>query len=84
MPRMAKYDVIEVFKTMTKYNDKKKASNKKWDDENIKRGSYIMSIALYDKFEKYCTENGISKNKLINDCIAEKIGYIASTVKDAE
>ena len=52
MPRMAKYDVIEVFKTMTKYNDKKKASNKKWDDENIKRGSYIMPIALYEEFEK--------------------------------
>lgn len=81
---MAKYDVIEVFKAMTKYNDKKKASNKKWDDKNIKRGSYIMSIALYEEFEKYCLENDISKNKLINDCIAEKIGYTANTVKDAE
>ena len=43
-----------------------------------------MPIELYIQFEKYCIDNGISKNVMINRCIAEKIGYTATTGKDAE
>lgn len=58
-----------------KYTEKKKASNLKWDKENLRNGSYKMPIKLYEQFEKYCIDNGVSKNGLINQTIAEKIGY---------
>ena len=43
-----------------------------------------MSIDMYSEFEKYCIENDISKNAMINRCIADAIGYTATTGKDAE
>lgn len=54
-----------------------KKANLKWDREHLKNGSYKMPIELYKQFEKYCNDNNISKNGLINQAIAEKIGYIA-------
>ena len=60
-----------------------KARNK-WDKEHLKNGSYKMPIELYMQFEKYCAENDISKNAMINRCIADAIGYTASIGKDAE
>lgn len=61
---------------MTKYNEKKKASNEKWDKENLRNGSYKMRIELYEAFEKYCIENNISKNALINKIVAEYIDFV--------
>ena len=60
-----------------------KARNK-WDKEHLKNGSYKMPIELYMQFEKYCADNNISKNAMINQSIAEKIGYTVITGKDAE
>lgn len=34
-----------------------------------------MPIKLYKQFEQYCIDNGTSKNGMINQIIAEKIGY---------
>lgn len=56
-----------------KYTEKKKASNKKWDDANLKRGAYAMSIELYDIFENYCKNKNISKNGLICELVKEKL-----------
>lgn len=58
-----------------KYTEKKKASNQKWDQANLKRMSLAMPIKLYEIFDKYCTDNGTSKNGMINQIIAEKVGY---------
>ena len=61
-----------------RYTEKKKESNLKWDKEHLRNGSFKMPIELYEQFEKYCTENGCSKNGLIN-LVKEKLerdGYI--------
>ena len=60
--------------TMT-YTENKKKNNQKWDKENLKRMSLAMPIKLYEQFEQYCIDNGMSKNGMINRIIAEKIGY---------
>lgn len=56
-----------------KYTENKKASNKKWDDANLKRSSISMSIELYDIFENYCKSKNISKNGLICELVKEKL-----------
>ena len=57
------------------YTENKKKNNQKWDKENLKRMSLAMPIKLYNQFEQYCTDNCMSKNGMINQIIAEKIGY---------
>jgi hypothetical protein len=57
------------------YTESKKRNNQKWDKENLKRMSLAMPIKLYVQFEKYCSDNSMSKNGMINQIIAEKIGY---------
>lgn len=57
------------------YTENKKKNNQKWDKENLKRMSLAMPIKLYKQFEQYCNDNGMSKNGMINQIIAEKIGY---------
>lgn len=69
---------------MAKYTEAKKKNNQKWDAENLRRGAYAMPIDLYMAFDRYCNDNGLSKNGLINQTISEKIGYTATTGKDAE
>lgn len=44
--------------------------NKKWDAENCKKVTIKMRKADYEIFNKYVTENGLSKN-----------GYIISLIK---
>ena len=66
------------------YTESRKKANDKWDKEHLKNGSYKMSIDLYAAFEKYCNDNNISKNAMINKCVANAIGYSADTGKDAE
>lgn len=58
-----------------KYTERKKINNKKWDDANLKRGTYAISLDLYTQLEIYCKNNNISKNKLISNAISDKIGY---------
>lgn len=60
---------------MAKYTEKKRASNKKWDDANLKTCTVRMHLDMYAEFETYCIENDISKNAMINRCIADAIGY---------
>lgn len=64
---------------MAKYTDAKKKNNQKWDAENLKRGAYAMRKELYAQFEKYCNDNGLSKNGCIVGLIEkelEQAGYI--------
>lgn len=61
---------------MAKYTDKKRASNEKWDKENLRNGSYKMKIELYEAFEKYCIDNDISKNALINRAVEKYIDFV--------
>ena len=58
---------------MGKYTEKKKLSNLKWDKENLRNGSYKMPIKLYENFDNYCKSMNISKNKVINECVTERM-----------
>ena len=65
---------------MARYTEKKKQSNKKWDDANLRNGSYKMPIELYENFDNYCKCMNISKNKIINELVREKLvhdGYLS-------
>ena len=58
---------------MGRYTEKKKLSNQKWDKEHLRNGSYKMPIELYNNFDNYCKSMNISKNKVINECITERM-----------
>ena len=67
---------------MGRYTEKKKQSNKKWDEANLRNGSYKMPIELYENFDNYCKSMNISKNKIINELVKEKLekdGYIGGS-----
>ena len=72
---------------MARYTEKKKQSNKKWDEANLRNGSYKMPIELYENFDNYCKSMNISKNKIINELVKEKLekdGYINGNVLGSE
>ena len=72
---------------MGRYTEKKKQSNKKWDEANLRNGSYKMPIELYENFDNYCKSMNISKNKIINELVREKLmrdGYIDGNVSGSE
>lgn len=50
-------------------SEAKKRANAKWDQANIKMGSYKMGIELYTSFEQFCKDNNLSKNKVINEAV---------------
>ena len=70
---------------MARYTEKKKQSNKKWDDANLRNGSYKMPIELYENFDNYCKSMNISKNKIINELVREKLekdGYLSGSAEN--
>ena len=72
---------------MGRYTEKKKQSNKKWDEANLRNGSYKMPIELYENFDNYCKSMNISKNKIINELVREKLerdGYIDGSVEQIQ
>ena len=72
---------------MGRYTEKKKQSNKKWDEANLRNGSYKMPIELYENFDNYCKSMNISKNKIINELVREKLekdGYIDGSTEQIE
>ena len=72
---------------MGRYTEKKKLSNKKWDEANLRNGSYKMPIELYENFDNYCKSMNISKNKIINELVREKLekdGYIDGSAEQIE
>ena len=72
---------------MGRYTEKKKQSNKKWDEANLRNGSYKMPIELYENFDNYCKSMNISKNKIINELVREKLekdGYLSGSTEQSE
>ena len=72
---------------MGRYTEKKRQSNKKWDEANLRNGSYKMPIELYKNFDNYCKSMNISKNKIINELVREKLkkdGYIDGSAEQIE
>lgn len=50
-------------------SEAQKKASKKWDQANVKNGSYKMAIDLYADFEQFCKNNNLSKNKVINEAV---------------
>ena len=46
---------------------------KKWDKNNIHAIKVTLRISEYEKLEKYCKDNNISKTNLIKDRIKDII-----------
>ena len=72
---------------MGRYTEKKKLSNKKWDEANLRNGSYKMPIELYENFDNYCKSMNISKNKIINELVRGKLerdGYLSGAAEQIE
>ena len=72
---------------MGRYTEKKKQSNKKWDEANLRNGSYKMPIELYENFDNYCKSMNISKNKIINELVREKLerdGFLSGSAEQIE
>ena len=72
---------------MARYTEKKKQSNKKWDEANLRNGSYKMPIELYENFDNYCKSMNISKNKIINELVRERLmrdGYLSGLTEQSE
>lgn len=58
---------------MAPVSEAKKRANNKWVNANYKRINLALSFEEYEKVEKYCSDNNISKNKFITDLIREKL-----------
>lgn len=54
-------------------SEAQKKASKKWDQANMKSGSFKMYLDLFDEFEQFCKDNNISKNKVINEAVKEYI-----------
>lgn len=52
-------------------SEAQKKASKKWDQANMKSGSFKMYIDLFYEFEQFCKDNNISKNKVINEAVRE-------------
>lgn len=54
-------------------SEKKKASNAKWDSENLKRMSLAVPIELYEQMRVYTQESGESTNGFIKRAITRAL-----------
>lgn len=54
-------------------SEARKKANKRWEQKNMRSGSFKMYLDLYKKFEQFCKDNNISKNKVINEAVKEYI-----------
>lgn len=54
-------------------NEKKKASNAKWDAVNLKRVSVAMPVDLHERMTKHLEKTGETQNGFIKRAIDETI-----------
>lgn len=54
-------------------SEKKKASNAKWDAENLKRMSLAVPCSLYDRMKEYTQVTGETMNGFIKRAITETL-----------
>lgn len=58
---------------MAPVSEAKKKANNKWVKNNYKRINLALSFDDYEKVDKYCNDNNISKNKFITNLIHDKL-----------
>lgn len=54
-------------------SEKKKASNAKWDNENLKRMSLAVPVALYERMQARVEQTGESMNGFIKRALIETL-----------
>lgn len=50
---------------MRQYTEKRKASNKKWDDANLKRMSLAVPAEMFQRMQAYVAQSGETVNGFI-------------------
>ena len=50
-------------------SESNKRASKKYNQANMKNGSYKLRIKTYESFMRYCQDNGTTANKLIKDFV---------------
>ena len=65
------------------YNEKKKASNKRWDAENLARLSLAIPKNLADRMKEHTSNVGISVNGYIRHLIEADLEYTGNTTQTA-
>lgn len=54
-------------------SERKKASNAKWDSENLKRMSLAVPVAMHEKMQAHIAQTGETMNGFIKRSIAETL-----------
>lgn len=54
-------------------SEKKKASNAKWDAENLKRLSLAVPVSLHDRMKEHTEKTGETMNGFIKRAIVETL-----------
>lgn len=60
-------------------SDKKKASNKKWNEKNIRNRTISFRVEEYEALEQYCQILGLSVNSFCRQIIMKAINYQKNT-----
>ena len=61
---------------MTKYNEKRKATNQKWDSANITRITVAIPIEQKAKLQQRASEEGKSLHNYIITCLEHETGLL--------
>lgn len=69
---------------MSKYTDKRKESNKRWDSNNIKRISIALPIDAIPLLQAKASEQGLSTHKYIISCLEAQTGLKLTAESRAE
>ena len=56
-------------------SEKRKASNRRWDEKNLKRLSLAIPIELFNELDAHLRETGMTRNRFITEAITEKLDW---------
>jgi len=59
---------------MSKYTDKRKATNQKWDKQNIKRVSIALPLEAIPQLQAQASAQGQTMHKYLLSCIEAQTG----------
>lgn len=67
---------------MAQYNEKKKATNAKWDKENLDRMSIAVPKGMKDRIKAAASDAGESANTYILTAVKMRMGLTADKEKN--
>ena len=75
--------IISVEVLVMALSEKKKASNAKWDNENLKRMSLAVPVELHERMQKHIALTGETMNGFIKRAISETMDRQKTDAGDA-